>query len=94
MELNNDFKGSLVNKRLKKFLRHSLIIYAFFYYNSWLIDKMYLFVLKKKTKKKKHHWAPDTDISAGVFIANQFANQFSINARKDLYLLNSIFLPQ
>lgn len=88
MELNNDFKGSLVNKRLKKFLRHSLIIYAFFYYNSWLIDKMYLFVLKKK------HWAPDTDISAGVFITNQFANQFSINARKDLYLLNSIFLPQ
>lgn len=44
--------------------------------------------------KKKNHWVFDTDISAGFFIANQFANQFSINARKDLKLLNSIFLFQ
>lgn len=42
--------------------------------------------------KKKNHWVFDTDISAGFFIANQFANQFSINARKHLKLLNSIFL--
>lgn len=41
--------------------------------------------------KKKNHWVFDTDISAGFFIANQFANQFSINARKHLKLLNSIF---
>lgn len=108
MELNNDFKGSLVNKRLKKFLRHSLIIYAFFYYNSWLIDKMYLFVLKKTKQKKTPLGARHGYISWSLycksirksifdkckkrFVSTQFDFSSSINIKADLILPKLVLL--